>query len=378
MAGVYIHIPFCKTRCSYCDFYTQTNSAQKEAYIEALCKELVLRKNYLHKTTINTIYFGGGTPSQLSKADFDKIFDILSSFFVLNGDSEITLEANPDDLTDEYIKMLRSLPFNRMSVGIQSFDDTELKFLDRRHSSEKAKSAIKKSQDAGFNNLSIDLMYGLPAQTLSVWEKNLKEAIALNIQHISSYHLIYEEGTKMYRLVEQGNILPAGEDLSTDMFSLMNTYLKEHGFLHYEISNFAKDGFISRHNSSYWTGEEYLGVGASAHSYDGNSRCWNIASISKYIDQINNGTFQPEVELLTDATRYNDYVLTRMRTMWGADIHDIERLFGQRMLNYFEENIKKHLANGDVKRQEGKLIISEKGLFISDGIMSDLMYIDED
>lgn len=376
MAGIYIHIPFCKTRCSYCDFYTQTNAMQKDAYIDALCKELVLRKDYLHKKTIQTIYFGGGTPSQLSQEDFEKIFEALNTVFELDVDSEVTLEANPEDLDDEYIAMLRSLPFNRMSVGIQSFDDTELKFLNRRHSAHKAKTVIAKSQDAGFDNISIDLMYGLPSQTLDVWMRNLEEAINLNVQHISSYHLIYEEGTKMYRLMTQGAINTVSEDLSTEMFSLMNSCLKEKGFIHYEVSNFAKEGFLSRHNSSYWTGEEYLGVGASAHSFDGKSRCWNVASISKYIKGIHEGSALIETEILSDKTRYNDYVLTRMRTMWGADTVEIDKLFGEEMLDYFLVNIEKYLNAGDVRRLKDKLIISEKGLFISDGIMSDLMYVD--
>ncbi len=262
MAGIYIHVPFCKTRCIYCDFYTRTDISPKEDYVNALCKEIELRNSYIGKETVNTIYFGGGTPSQLSYDNFLRIFDTLNNNFEIAGDAEITMEANPDDLNIRYLESIKNLPFNRLSIGIQSFDDKELQFLKRRHSAIQAKEAVKRSQDNGFENISIDLMYGLPNQTMEIWQKNLHEAINLNIQHISSYHLIYEQGTRLYRLFKHGNVKPVNEDLSVEMFSVMIDKLSDAGFEHYEISNFARNGLYSRHNSSYWLDAKYLGLGA--------------------------------------------------------------------------------------------------------------------
>jgi len=376
MAGIYIHIPFCKTRCSYCDFYTQTDTKHKDTYVDAVCKELILRKDYLNKESVQTIYFGGGTPSLLSLSDFEKIFETINRNYSVNDNNEITLEANPDDLNDSYVSILRKLPFNRISIGIQSFDDKELKFLDRRHTGTEAENAVKRCREAGFNNISIDLMYGLPNQTLNTWESNLQKAVNLNIQHISSYHLIYEEGTKMHKLVTNGTISTLSEGLSIEMFSLMNNYLKEKGFMHYEISNFAQKGFFSRHNSSYWTGDKYLGIGASAHSFNGESRSWNIASITDYIRQATIGTLTPDIEFLSLSAQYNDYILTRMRTMWGANFDEIEKDFGEKYADYCMKNARKYLESKDVEIRNRQLLITEKGLFISDSIMSDLMYID--
>lgn len=375
MAGIYIHIPFCKTRCSYCDFFTQTNKSQKEKYIGAIIEELFLRKNYLDKEIVETIYFGGGTPSQLSYSDLKIIFEQIQQHFNIGENPEITIEANPDDLNDEYVKLLKDLPFNRISIGIQSFDNTELKFIDRRHSAQEAKDAVLRCQQAGFNNISIDLMYGLPQQSIKTWESNLKQAVQLEVQHISSYHLIYEEGTKMHRLLKEGSIKNATEDLSIEMFSSMNTQLGEAEFIHYEISNYAKPGFISRHNSSYWTGQKYLGIGASAHSFNGRQRCWNISSLTKYIDGIEKSKPNIETEELDLRTQYNDYILTRMRTMWGIELREIERIFGKKYFDYCINNVLKYTKSKDVEIRKEHLVITEKGLFISDAIMSDLMYI---
>ncbi len=348
----------------------------KNDYITSLCREIELRKDYLSGEAIKTIYFGGGTPSQLSEADFKQIFQTIYSTFSVDPDAEVTMEANPDDLTDGYLEMIQALPFNRLSIGIQSFDDNELKFLKRRHSAEKAKEVVKKAQSLGYDNISIDLMYGLPNQTMEIWKKNLNEAIALDVQHISSYHLIYEQGTKLYRLFKQGDVKPVDEDLSVDMFSVMIDRLAEAGFEQYEISNFARNGLYSRHNSSYWLGEKYLGLGPAAHSYDGENRAWNIASTAKYIEGIGQETPNLEIEYSDINTRYNDFILTGMRTMWGVNLMDLESRFGLKFKKYCMQTVQKYIDQGFVTNMNDVLKFTREGIFISDGIMSDLMKID--
>lgn len=376
MAGIYIHVPFCKTRCIYCDFYTRTNMEQKTPYVDAICKEMVLRADYIGNEAIETIYFGGGTPSQLNEADFKAIFETIFSTFEVTDNVEITLEANPDDLSVKYINMLRRVGFNRLSMGVQSFDDAQLQFLNRRHSAQKAINAVKASQQAGFSNISIDLMYGLPDLSIGMWNKTLDQAISLDIQHISSYHLIYEQGTKLYRLLQKGEVKSAEEETSVEMFSILIERLQQAGFIHYEISNFGKEGYFSRHNSSYWLGAKYLGLGPSAHSYNRQNRCWNISSIAKYIQGVENGKPFIEEEDLDQPTRYNDFILTGMRTMWGISTSDLKNQFGEEFLDYCNKNIRKHLQSGDVITEGDRYKISRQGIFISDSIMSDLMYIE--
>ena len=376
MAGIYIHVPFCKTRCIYCDFYTRTDMSSKHKYISAICDEIELRKDYIGDEIIETIYFGGGTPSQLTKDDFEQIFASIYRNFKVSADAEITMEANPEDLNDKYLQMIREFPFNRLSIGIQSFDDSELLFLKRRHSSQKAKEAVKSAKYSGFNNISIDLMYGLPNQTLDIWNKNLKEALALDIQHISSYHLIYEQGTRLYRLFTLGDVKPVEEDLSVEMFSTMIDTLSLAGFEHYEISNFAKNKLYSKHNSSYWLGKKYLGLGPAAHSFDGQNRAWNIPSISKYTEGINLRKLPLDIEYLDKNTRYNDFILTGMRTMWGVNLKELESLFGSQRKEYCLKNVRKYVNQGFVSQSDDKLKLTREGIFISDGIMSDLMWVD--
>lgn len=376
MAGIYVHVPFCKTRCIYCDFFTRTSMGQKTPYVSAICKEIELRADYIGNESVRTIYFGGGTPSQLNKEDFQNIFAAIRSNFTIEADAEITLEANPDDLNPAYLEMLRQIGFNRLSMGVQSFDDTHLQFLNRRHSAQKAIEAVHQSQQVGFDNISIDLMFGLPDLTLDTWNQTLDQAIDLNVQHISSYHLIYEEGTKLYRLLQKGQVKSAEEELSLDMFSTLINRLSQAKFIHYEISNFGKEGRFSRHNSSYWLGEKYLGLGPSAHSYNIENRCWNIASIPKYIQGVERGIPNIEIEQLDLRTRYNDYILTGLRTMWGISISDLRSRFGDKMLEYCTLNIQKHLLSEDVFIDGDHYKISRQGIFISDSIMSDLMYVD--
>lgn len=374
MAGIYIHIPFCKTRCIYCDFYTITNEARMDDFVKTVCIEAQLRKKEIDES-VHTVYFGGGTPSRLNARHFEQIFETLFTQYSIDPNAEITLEANPDDLTNDYIEMLHDFPFNRLSMGVQSFDENELKFLGRRHSAKQAIVAVAACQQKGFDNISIDLMYGLPAQTIEIWEKNLQQAIALDIQHISAYHLIYEDHTRLEALRRNGKVRAVDEELSNQMFSLLIERLAEKGYIQYEISNFAKHGLYSRHNTSYWSDEKYIGLGPAAHSFDGQNRSWNAASITRYIEEINNGTLPSETEHLDIYTQYNEFILTRLRTMWGADIQQMKYKFGEELYDYCLTNAKKYLNNQLLKIENGKLKLTRKGIFISDGIMSDLMWV---
>lgn len=375
MAGLYIHIPFCTKRCLYCDFFSNTDMKFKEPYVKAVIREMELRQEYIQGEPLETIYFGGGTPSQLQRPDFERIFEAADRLFGIRSCKEITLEANPDDITPEYMASLRDLPFNRISMGVQSFQEKDLRFLNRRHDREQALRAVGLCKENGIPNISIDLIYGLPGQTLEEWQENLDEAIRLDIPHISAYHLIYEEGTALYRLLEAGKVTPVDEELSVTLFSTLIHKLSEAGYLHYEISNFARPGYLSRHNSSYWTGKRYIGIGPSAHSYNGESRQWNISSLPRYLQGIETGTPDTEREELDIHTKYNDFIITGLRTMWGIRIADIREQFGEEKQAYLERQVATYLRQGLLIRQDDTLALSEKGIFISDGIMSDLLWV---
>lgn len=379
MAGIYIHVPFCQTRCLYCDFFSNTRMNKKEGWLNTLCREIELRKSYLGDAIIRTLYFGGGTPSQLGESDFRRIFDALGAAFDLSACEEITLEGNPEDLTDDYIAMLRRFPFNRISMGVQSFDDADLKFLNRRHNAHRAEDAVKSCQAAGFSNISIDLMYGLPGQTLAGWRANLEKALSLRVQHISSYHLIYEEGTALYRLLQQGKIQQVDEDSSLEMFRMLIETLAEGGFEHYEISNFARDQRYSKHNTSYWQNTPYLGLGPGAHSYDGNNRHFNPGDFEQYMTLVGNNDVADftETEVLSPDEHYNEFILTSLRTMWGLPLAILRKRYGETRYAYCMEMARPHLDGGFLKEEDGYLKLTKAGIFISDGIMSDLLYIEE-
>ena len=377
MAGIYLHIPFCKRRCIYCDFFSTTENEKKEAYIQALVKELELRKDYLSGEAIDTIYFGGGTPSQLEEKDFAQLFDHIYKVYTVNPEAEITLEANPDDLTPAYVKMLCKLPFNRLSMGIQTFKEDTLRLLHRRHTAAQAQQAYQCCREAGFQNISIDLMYGLPGETLEDWQKDLQTAIDMHPEHISAYHLIYEEGTPLWKLKEAHKVEETDEDLSVSLFKELIHTLKAHGYEHYEISNFCQPGYYSRHNSSYWTGKKYLGCGPSAHSYNGISRQWNVASLSQYIQGIQQGTPYQEKEELDLYTRYNDFVITRLRTAYGIPTELLKNVFGETLYNYCMRMASSYLKQGLLTWDHHILKLTEKGIFISDGIMSDLLWVED-
>ena len=375
MAGIYIHIPFCKTRCIYCDFYSTTRSELKSQYIRALCRELTERKEYLKGEAVETIYFGGGTPSQLQAADFSRIFEAIHRLFDVSPCAEITLEANPDDMTPGYVAGLQTLPFNRVSMGVQSFKEEDLRFLNRRHNREQALLAVDLCKKNGLENISVDLIYGLPGQTLEEWKQNLDTVIRLDIPHISAYHLIYEEGTALYKLKEAGKIIPVDEDLSVALFTSLIDQLTANGYLHYEISNFARPGMLSRHNSSYWIGKKYLGIGPSAHSYNGQNRQWNISSLPGYLQAIDKGVPDIEIEYLDINTRYNDFIITGLRTMWGIKFNEIQQQFGKDKLIYCQKQAAPYLKQGLLIEKDDTLTLSRNGIFISDSIMSDLLWV---
>jgi len=374
MAGIYIHIPFCKKRCAYCDFFSTVRLAEKERYIDALCREIEYRCGYLQNQPIETLYFGGGTPSLLSAQDFEKIFYALIISFGQRYSrvKEITVEANPDDISPEYIKVLRDLPINRISLGVQSFCDRELRMLNRRHNANSALNAVRLLQNAGYKNISIDLMYGLPGQTADSWKKTLEQAITTGVQHISAYHLTYEKGTRMEKRLREGKIVPVDEDTSLSFFEMLIDSLTAADFEHYEISNFAKKGFRSMHNSSYWSGKHYLGLGASAHSFNGNSRQWNSASIAKYMNNINSRIFYAGFEEIDKSIAYNELIMTRLRTKEGVSLQEVEINFGKNIKVLLLKKADFFVHSGLLAVNKDRLSLTHKGIFVSDLIISDL------
>ncbi|MDR1556925.1 MAG: radical SAM family heme chaperone HemW [Tannerellaceae bacterium] len=376
MAGLYIHVPFCVKRCVYCDFFSHTQMRYKESYLSAVVEEMAMRRDYLAGETLETVYFGGGTPSTLTAAEWEQIFEAIYRLFPVGETAEITLEANPDDMTPAYVSSLRRLPFNRISMGVQSFRDEDLRFLCRRHTARQATEAVGLCRENGYGNLSIDLMYGLPGQTAALWEQNLEEALRLDIVHLSAYHLTYEEGTRLYRMKEAGHVRPVDEELSLSLFTMLTTRLKDAGYLHYEISSFARPGFLSRHNSAYWTGKKYLGIGPSAHSYDTGSRQWNVSSLQHYIKGIQKKVPCIETELLNIHNKYNEYILTRLRTCRGISLSYILTNFGEEKYNYCIMQAKRLVDTGFLRQEGDKLLLSGKGIFVSDGLMCDLLWVD--
>ena len=375
MGGIYIHIPFCKQRCKYCAFFSTTLHNMQERYVYAVCNEIKLRHDYI-KGPADTVYFGGGTPSVLTTEQITRILEQIKESIGIDDNAEITLEANPDDLSPEYLLQLRTLGINRLSMGVQSFNDKQLSLLNRRHSAQKACEAVENARGAGFTNISIDLMFALPDSNAKEWRHDLEQAIALRPNHISAYNLTYEEGTVLYKEVEKGIIYPLSEDDNLAQFKILINTLKEAGYKHYEISNFALAGYESRHNSSYWHDVPYLGCGAAAHSYDGHSRGWNIADINAYIEGVESGEPNFKVEHLSPAEQYNDAILTRLRTTDGVPVDWIRQKFGDRLTDYMLKNAAPHITAGRLKEQDRSLVLTREGLFVSDAIMRDLIYIE--
>ncbi len=384
MAGLYIHIPFCKSRCIYCGFYSTTSSGMKDAYVDALCREMEMRPGTPapgKAAAIDTIYVGGGTPSQLTGCQLARLFDKIEHVYLSKQEAsprEVTLECNPDDVTDNFCDILRQLPVNRISMGAQTFDNERLRFLHRRHHAEDVAKAVERLRQAGISNISIDLMFGFPDETMQEWLQDIKEAVALDVEHISAYSLMYEEGTPLCRLLEAGRVKETDEETCRQMYETLIDLLTDAGYEHYEISNFAKPGCRSVHNSSYWQDIPYIGIGAAAHSYTKGAeptRSWNISDIERYMASIGKGVLPSETEVLDSRTRYNDLITTALRTCDGIQLEKLKLDFGE---SYFHKTIseaKKYLERGTMQIKEGRLSLTRNGLFISDDIMSDFMMV---
>ena len=420
MAGLYIHIPFCESRCIYCGFYSTTSLKLRDDYVDALCKEMELRpipSALGARESIETIYLGGGTPSQLTGSQLIRLFEAIRKNYLPDGfqdessdgfhdelpneqkvlcpKMEITMECNPDDVTEEFCETLQQLPVNRVSMGAQTFSDHRLRFLHRRHNAAEVRTAIERLRRIGIRNISIDLMFGFPYETLTDWQSDIDAAIQLGVEHISAYSLMYEEGTALYRMLEQGKIEEIDEETSRQMYELLISRLTEAGYEHYEISNFARPGKRSRHNSSYWHEIPYIGIGAAAHSYkrsDKNGendetgslsarspleaiRSWNVDDIREYISRINQGELPSESEILDLNTRYNDLITTALRTSDGINIKKMEQEFGTELAKKMMQEAEKHMARGLMKITDGNLSLTHQGLYISDDVMSDFMIV---
>lgn len=374
MAGIYIHIPFCKSRCIYCGFYSTTLLDLRKKYINAVCREMELRKNYIREP-FSTIYLGGGTPSLLDEAELTKLFLYINNVCDVDRNAEITMECNPDDITPEFTNMLSRLPINRVSMGAQTFADSRLRLLHRRHNSDEVKHAVKLLREAGIKNISIDLMFGFPDESLSQWKEDISAALALNVEHISAYSLMYEEDTPLWKMLDTGKVKEIDEELSLTMFKELVCQLTDAGYEHYEISNFARPGYRSRHNSSYWHQVPYIGLGAAAHSFDLNSRQWNVADLKLYIEEINNGIIPMEREELDNDTTFNDIITTALRTSDGIDLNAMETRLGKRYRNTLISAAGKHLEQGLLEIRHDRLRLTSEGIFISDMVMSDLMIV---
>ncbi len=376
MAGLYVHVPFCTQRCSYCDFYTQTDSRLRTDYLRALRRELAERAAELDHEPLDTIYFGGGTPSQLPIDALRAIFRTIRAHYDASSCREITLEANPDDLSADYLRQLHSqLPIRRISLGVQSFDDADLCRLRRRHDSQGAIRAVGRCLEAGFTDISIDLIYGLPDQTPEAWARNLDVAFHLGVSHLSAYHLTYEAGTPLHRQLLSGRIHAVSEDVSVRLYHLLIERAARAGWEHYEVSNFSLPGRFARHNSAYWTGARYIGVGPSAHSYDGRARSWNVASLPAYVAGILSGRPDREREVTDNDMRYNEYLMTRLRTMWGISLPHLRDTFGPRRLAHFLRHATPYIASGRLVRLHDPadtIRLTEEAFFVSDGIISSL------
>jgi oxygen-independent coproporphyrinogen-3 oxidase len=367
----YIHIPFCKQACHYCDFHFSTNLKKKNEMVLALAKEIAMRKNEFQNETIETIYFGGGTPSLLSIEDLNFLIDEVYRNYKVSENPEITLEANPDDLNDELIKLLADLPINRLSIGIQSFFEDDLRLMNRAHNAEEAKKCLETATKF-FDNITVDLIYGIPNMSNENWLQNIETALSFGIPHISSYALTVEPKTALQSLISKGKIDSPNDAVAQEHFNLLVKTLSEKGFVHYELSNFGKPGYFSVNNTAYWTGKKYIGIGPSAHSFNGTQRSWNIANNSLYIKSILENKLPNEVEILTKTDCYNEAVMTGLRTMWGISLEKIEADFGKTFLNHLLKEAEKHIQNEQLFIENNYLKTTQKGMFFSDGISSDL------
>ena len=373
MSGIYIHIPFCKQACHYCDFHFSTSMKKKEEMVLALAKEMQMRKSE-NSEVVETIYFGGGTPSVLTNEELNFLIEEVYSNFKVAENPEITLEANPDDLSEERIIELSKTRINRLSIGIQSFFEEDLKMMNRAHNSAEAKKSLQIATQY-FDNISVDLIYGIPGLTNEMWRENIQTALDFGVPHISSYALTVEPKTALKKLIQTGKIAEPNDDTAQEHFQILVDVLQENGFIHYELSNFGKENYFSKNNSAYWLGKKYIGIGPSAHSYDGVSRSWNIANNSIYLKEIQGDKLPNEVEVLSKEDRYNEYVMTGLRTIWGISLDRIETEFGDKFLNYLVQQADKFLADDLLSIENNVLKTTRKGKFLADGIASDLFML---
>ncbi|MFT7283722.1 MAG: putative oxygen-independent coproporphyrinogen III oxidase [Nonlabens sp.] len=374
MSGIYIHIPFCKQACHYCDFHFSTNLKHKTAIIDAICDELRFRKSEFKNTTVQTLYFGGGTPSVLEVDEVERIIQTVFDHYLVSSNPEITLEANPDDLTEERLILFSKTRINRLSIGVQSFFEEDLKLMNRAHNAKEAHQCIEQAVNY-FPNISIDLIYGIPGMSKDRWRENLYKAIQLNVPHISSYALTVEDNTVLKSLIEKGMVPKVEDEVAQQHFQILLDVMELHSFENYEFSNFGKEGFFSQNNTAYWTGKSYIGIGPSAHSFDGKRRGWNINNNVKYMKAIQSGELPMEIEVLTLVDQYNEYVMTGLRTIYGVSLDKIETNYGGNFKDYLllqsEVYLKEHLLylDGDT------LLVTRKGKFLSDGIASELFMV---
>lgn len=386
MSGIYIHIPFCKQACHYCDFHFSTSMKKKDEMVLALVKEIQMRKNEFENDTIETIYFGGGTPSTLQIADCTLLISEVYKNYKVTENPEITLEANPDDLSKDRILELSKSPINRLSIGIQSFFEEDLKMMNRAHNSAEAKNCLAEATKY-FNNISLDLIYGIPGMSNEKWKQNIETALSFGIPHISSYALTVEPKTALNKLIQTGKIAKPNDDLAQEHFMILVETLEKNGFIHYELSNFGKENYFSKNNSAYWLGKKYLGIGPSAHSYDGISRSWNVSNNAIYLKSLEENKLPNEIEILSKADRYNENIMTGLRTFWGVSLDRIEKEFGNDYLEYLNKQIEKHIKNNLLEIVtssdsyfgrnciEKILRTTKKGKFLTDGIASDLFLV---
>jgi oxygen-independent coproporphyrinogen-3 oxidase len=375
MAGIYIHIPFCKKLCFYCDFYHIISTGDNSVFIDAILKEASIRKDYLEGETVSTIYIGGGTPSAFSIKELDTILTETRKLFRVDESCELTIELNPDDISPTYMAGLKELDINRVSLGIQSWRDSDLKMLNRRHDSARAAQALRETFDAGFENVSIDLIYGIPGMSAEEWAINLDQAFSYDIKHISAYHLTLEPGTVFGKMLEKGLIAEIDEDSSNQLFNILIEKAEAAGFIHYEISNFGKPGYFSIHNSNYWKQVNYLGLGPSAHSFNQYSRQWNVRDVKGYIKSVNSGKSFFEKEELDTKARFNEYIMTSLRTMWGIDLEYIENTFEKEGYDYVINLAGKFKDYGMMMQNKNNLILTTQGKMISDNIITEFMMV---
>ena len=376
MSGIYIHIPFCKSRCVYCGFYSTTLLAMRREYVKAVCREAELRRGYI-SGPFTSVYVGGGTPSVLGADVLAGLLSYIYKVFDIDRQAEVTVECNPDDVTPDFAHAIARTPVNRVSMGVQTFSDARLRFLRRRHGSADIPMAVDNLRRAGISNISIDLMFGFPGETIAEWRDDISRAVGLGVEHISAYSLMYEEGTLLYAMLEKGSVSEIDDELSLAMYDELVDRLTASGYEHYEISNFARPGFRSRHNSSYWRQEPYIGLGAAAHSFDLRSRQWNVADIARYVDGISQGRVPMEREELDARTTFNDIITTALRTREGISLDALALRLGSAYLDALLNGASHYITDGLLAVTDGRLHLTRRGIYVSDMVMADLVLVDE-